>query len=96
LRDGPLQGVGVGAGVTYRGGFYGDLNNRYAIPAVTLVDAAIRYDLGRASPSLAGAQVALNVSNLFDKRYVANCLGTAVSCYWGAERTVMATLRYRW
>jgi len=96
LRDGPLQGVGVGAGVTYRGGFYGDLNNRYAIPAVTLVDAAIRYDLGRASPTLAGAQVALNVSNLFDKRYVANCLGTAVSCYWGAERTVMATLRYRW
>jgi len=36
------------------------------------------------------------VSNLFDKRYVADCLGTAVSCYWGAERTVMATLRYRW
>ncbi|WP_191578832.1 TonB-dependent siderophore receptor [Achromobacter insolitus] len=96
LRDGPLQGVGLGAGVTYRGGFYGDLNNNYAIPAVTLVDAAIRYDLGRASPTFAGAQVALNVSNLFDKRYVANCLGTAVSCYWGAERTVMATLRYRW
>ncbi|CAM3983858.1 TonB-dependent siderophore receptor [Bordetella tumulicola] len=96
LRDGPLQGVGLGAGVTYRGSFYGDLNNQYAIPAVTLVDAAIRYDLGRASPVLAGAQVALNVSNLFDKRYVANCLGTAVSCYWGGERTVMATLRYRW
>lgn len=86
----------MGAGLTYRGSFYGDLNNNYAIPAVTLVDAAIRYDLGGASPSIAGAQVALNVANLFDKRYVANCLGTAVNCYWGAERTVMATLRYRW
>ena len=93
LRDGPLQGVGLGAGVTYRGGFYGDLNNRYAIPAVTLVYAALRYDLGRASPTLAGAQVALNVSNLFDKRYYAGLGSNSKNNYYGTPRNVMLTMR---
>jgi len=95
MQAGALSGLGVGAGATYRGSSYGDNSNQFAIPAVTLVDMALRYDLGRLDSSLRGAQVALNVSNVFDKEYVATCLGP-LSCYWGAERTVLATLRYRW
>lgn len=95
IQAGALSGLGMGAGATYRGSSYGDNGNRYAIPAVTLVDLALRYDLGQLHSGLRGAQVALNVSNLFDKEYVATCLGP-MSCYWGAERTVMATMRYRW
>ncbi|MEI2417084.1 TonB-dependent siderophore receptor [Orrella sp. JC864] len=95
LTDGPLAGLGAGLGVSYRGSTYGDNANRYAIGAVTLVDAALRFDLSRANPGWRGAELALNASNLFDKKYVTTCLGP-VSCYWGAERTVMASARYRW
>lgn len=95
VRSGPLAGLGLGAGVRYRGSFFGDLNNTHALRPVTLVDAGIRYDLGQASARLRGMQLALNVSNLFDKTYVANCLG-ATGCYWGTERTAVASLRYRW
>lgn len=95
VQSGPLAGLGAGVGATYRGSNYGDLNNRFAMKPVTLVDAALDYDLGRLSDSLRGASAAFNVSNLFDRRYVASCL-SAIGCYWGSERTMMATLRYRW
>ncbi len=95
VREGALAGLGLGAGVRYRGTFFGDLDNRYGLRGVTLVDAAVRYDLGRANAALKGANVSLAVSNLFDRKYVSNCLGP-VSCYWGTERTVTATVRYRW
>jgi iron complex outermembrane receptor protein len=95
LQSGPLAGLGLGAGARYRGSFFGDLNNAYSLKPVTLVDASIRYDLGRMTPALRGADVSLNVQNLFDKKYVVNCLA-AIGCYWGTERTTMATMRYRW
>ncbi|WP_067758254.1 TonB-dependent siderophore receptor [Orrella dioscoreae] len=95
LQEGPLAGLGAGFGLSYRGSTYGDNANRYAIPAVTLADAALRLDLARLNPTWRGADLALNVNNVFDKKYVTTCLGP-VACYWGAERTVMATARYRW
>lgn len=38
-------------------------------------------------------QAQLNVSNLADREYVASC---DYWCYYGAERSVVASLRYRW
>lgn len=95
VQTGGLAGLGVGAGVRYLGSTQGDADNTFKVPAATLVDALIDYDLGRASPSLKGMNVALNVSNLFDKEYVASCLGQAW-CWYGYQRSVKATLRYRW
>lgn len=95
VQEGPLAGLGVGAGVRYRGSVFGDLANTQETKGFVLVDAALRYDLGRLNPSLKGADLSFNVANLFDKKYVINCL-SAQACYWGAERTAYANLRYRW
>jgi len=35
------------------------------------------------------------VTNLFDKEYVASCLSESW-CWYGYQRSVRATLRYRW
>lgn len=95
LQGGPLAGLGLAAGVRYLGTSAGDNANTFKVPAVTLVDAAIDYDLGRASPQLKGMSVALNVSNLFNKDYFASCWSDAF-CYYGYQRSVRATFRYRW
>jgi iron complex outermembrane recepter protein len=86
FADGPLAGLGLGAGVRHTGFTYGDTRNTYKVPGYTLADASVHYDWG-------DTRLALNANNLFDKEYVASCWG---SCYFGARRTVVATLRHRW
>uniref|UniRef100_UPI0031DA2C3C hypothetical protein n=1 Tax=Achromobacter sp. TaxID=134375 RepID=UPI0031DA2C3C len=44
---------------------------------------------------LKGMQVALNVQNLFDKEYIASCSGESW-CWFGYQRSIKASLRYRW
>ncbi|WP_414639480.1 TonB-dependent siderophore receptor [Achromobacter sp.] len=95
LQDGPLAGMGVGGGVRYIGSSYGNETNTLKVPSVTLFDLMLDYDLGRASPSLKGMQVALNVQNLFDKEYIASCSGDSW-CWYGYQRSIKASLRYRW
>jgi iron complex outermembrane receptor protein len=95
FHQGPLNGLGLGAGVRYVGPSYVDAANTMKVSPFTLVDAAIRYDLGQASPALKGATVALNITNLFNKSYVSAC-ATATKCFWGADRTIIGTLAYRW
>src|SRR5690606_5140877 len=58
-QGGPLAGVGMAAGARYLGTSYGGSNNAFKVPAATLVDAALDYDLGRANPALKGMTVAL-------------------------------------
>nr|WP_255469284.1 TonB-dependent siderophore receptor [Achromobacter sp. UMC46] len=95
LQDGPLAGMGVGGGVRYIGSSYANDTNTLKVPSVTLFDLMLDYDLGRVSPSLKGMQVALNVQNLFDKEYIASCSGDSW-CWYGYQRSVKASLRYRW
>ena len=57
------------------------------MPTFTHADAEIHYDWE-------GYRLGLNVSNLFDKEYLASC--DDVWCYYGSERTFLATLRKRW
>ncbi|MGE8589018.1 MAG: TonB-dependent siderophore receptor, partial [Alcaligenes sp.] len=95
LQDGPLAGMGVGGGVRYIGSSFVNEINTMKVPSVTLVDLMLDYDLGRVSPSLKGMQVALNVQNLFDKEYIASCSGDSW-CWYGYQRSVKASLRYRW
>jgi len=95
LQQGPLAGLGVGAGVRYLGDTWGDSANTFRVPGATLFDLGLDYDLGRKQPALKGWQVSLNVANLFDKRYVASCID-ANWCWYGYDRTVKAAVRYRW
>ena len=69
--------------------------NHFTTDSFVLVDALASYDLGRLSSTLDGAQLALNVANLFDEKHVTAC-PFSNSCYFGASRTVVGTLRYEW
>jgi len=94
FRQGPLAGLKAGAGVRYTGRGYTDSRQQYTLPAYTLVDLGLTYDAGALSPSLAGLELGLNVTNLFDKTYLSNC--NVYSCWWGDRRRVLANLKYRW
>lgn len=56
-------------------------------PSVTLLDAMLAWE----NPTW---RVALNVTNLTDKVYVSTCLSRG-DCWYGARRTVNATVTYR-
>ncbi|WP_249120081.1 TonB-dependent siderophore receptor [Plastoroseomonas hellenica] len=90
----PMAGLALGAGVRYVGATWGDTANTLRVPDYTLVDLMARYDLGQLSPTLQGTSLQVNVTNLFDKDYVASC-NTYAWCWYGFRRTVLATLRHR-
>ncbi|NTD85900.1 TonB-dependent siderophore receptor [Agrobacterium tumefaciens] len=89
------DGLSFGGGARYTGQTFGDNANKFDIPSYTVFDAAVRYDFGKADPKLEGLKASLNVSNIFDRKYVSTCIA-ATGCYWGEGRTVYATLKYSW
>jgi iron complex outermembrane receptor protein len=103
--EGRFGGLTLGGGVRYVGGSDGSTTyeivngvtqfTAFTTDGFVLVDALASYDLGRVSTALAGAELALNVANLFDERHVTAC-SFSNSCYFGASRTVLGTLRYEW
>ena len=103
--EGRLGGLSVGGGTRYVGGSEGTTTyavvngaqqfNHFTTDSFVLVDAFASYDLGRLSSAFNGAQLALNVANLFDEKHVTAC-PFSNSCYFGASRTVVGTLRYEW
>ncbi|KAF0867252.1 TonB-dependent siderophore receptor [Pseudomonas sp. LD120] len=95
-HTGMLDGFGVGAGARYTGNTYGDQGNTWLgkANAYTVFDAAVHYDLGRLDNSLKGASLKLNASNLFDKDYLSTC--DASYCYFGDQRSVVASATYQW
>ena len=92
--DTRFQGATIGGGVRYVGQSWGDTANTLRVPDVTLVDLMARYELGNLSPSLQGSSIQVNVSNLFDEKYVSSCFSYAY-CFWGYRRSVIGTLRHR-
>jgi iron complex outermembrane recepter protein len=96
FHGGQLDGFGLGGGVRYVSSTAGDAANLYIVPAFTLFDAAIHYDLAGLSPQLKGYSFAVNAMNLFDKEYVSSCTSAPASCYYGSRRTVIGTLKYKW
>jgi iron complex outermembrane recepter protein len=94
LTSGPLSGLQLGAGVRYIGGSYGDTANSLLTSSATVIDLAVRYDLGRSVFNLQGWTASLNVSNLLDRYYMASCSGG--SCNWGQGRLLLAGLKYQW
>ncbi|TFB39844.1 TonB-dependent siderophore receptor [Pseudomonas sp. F01002] len=95
-HNGVLDGFGIGAGARYTGNTYGDQGNTSLgkADAYTVFDAAVHYDLGRLDNSLKGASLALNATNLFDKDYISTC--DSFYCYYGDQRSVVASATYKW
>ncbi|WP_426618990.1 TonB-dependent siderophore receptor [Pseudomonas rustica] len=93
---GMLDGFGIGGGVRYTGNTYGDQGNTWLgkADAYTVFDATVHYDLGRLDNSLKGASLALNATNLFDKDYISTC--DSYNCYYGDQRSVVASATYKW
>lgn len=94
--DGPLAGLGLGAGVRYVSGTFGDNFNTFIVPPNTLVDAAVSYDFAYMRPDLRGLKAQINVTNLFDHYYVASCFTGLPYCGFGNARMVLGTLKYNW
>ncbi|SDT12067.1 TonB-dependent siderophore receptor [Pseudomonas prosekii] len=95
-HNGVLDGFGIGAGARYTGNTYGDQGNTWLgkANAYTVFDAALHYDLGRLDNSLKGASLALNATNLLDKDYISTC--DSFYCYYGDQRSVVASASYKW
>lgn len=91
-----IPGLTVGAGVRLRSADYIDSSETLKLPGHALFDAALRYDFGAANPDLKGLEGTFNVSNIFDKEYLAACTKVNGSCRWGDGRSVIAQLKYRW
>ena len=93
-----LSGLTVGTGLRYVGeskSLYStgtNANQNFSVAGYTTVDAVVKYDLGRFG--LPGSSVGVNVSNLFDRDYVASCYRD-YACYWGAERQIVGTATFR-
>ena len=99
FREGALDGLGIGAGLRYVGSSWAVMNEsnggQIAIPGYTLVDASLRYDLGKLAEQWRGATFALSATNLFDTEYyTAGFYSNSV--IYGTRRTVYASLNYRW
>lgn len=88
VQAGDFRGFGFGAGVRYTGATFGTNANTFKVAPYTLYDAMVRYDYNN-------WRFAVNASNLFDQEYVSQC-GSLTACYYGAGRTIVASLRYRW
>jgi iron complex outermembrane receptor protein len=95
FEDGPLAGLGIGAGIRYSGSGYGDAENSFKYPSYAVVDAAISYDFGKKNPQLDGLMLNVTASNLFDKNYVSGC-SYYTGCFYGEPRTIHANLSYKW
>ncbi len=89
MQDGPLEGLTLGGGVRYVGKTWGDDANTFKVPGYVLTDAALSYKKDNKTFSL-------NVSNLFDKDYVASCFSDSFGCFYGEGRRITASMRVTW
>lgn len=94
FAGGSLEGLSLGAGVRWVSSLYGDSANAFKTPAATFVDLAANYDFGQLNSNFKNLNLQVNVKNLFDEEYI-TCNG-ATTCFFGAGRSALATLTYRW
>ena len=89
---GPLAGAGGGFGIRHLSSSPGNVPSVfvplvYTSPAATLFDATLHYDLP-------GWRIAINGSNIFDKRYAGRCT-SAMGCFFAEGRQIVGTLTKR-
>ncbi|TWI53807.1 iron complex outermembrane receptor protein [Pseudomonas duriflava] len=92
FNEGTLRGLSFGAGSRFVSKSWADPANTQRIPAYTLFDASVGYDLSNVG--LKGMDIRVNANNLTDKEYIAACNSLSY-CYYGEERNVTATVSYK-
>lgn len=94
FQGGALEGLGIGAGLRYVGSSFGDNQHTPILDneARTFVDASLRYDLGKALPSLEGVKLQINATNLLDE---VKQVCTTGFCYYDEGRKIVGSIRYR-
>lgn len=80
----------MGLGTRFVGDTYIDDANSERAASYTLVDAMARYELTR------DLDLAVNVTNLFDRDYLTYVNSFSNSGFYGDGRSVLTTLRYHW
>ena len=85
LQEGPLRGLGFGAGVIAVGERQGDINNSYDVGGYARVDASVFYDINE------NVRVSLNGRNLTDRKYIETVAGTDGN-YAGAPASAIAAV----
>ena len=88
VQEGPLVGLGLGAGARFKGSTFGDSRNSFTVDEYVLVDAAVQY-------SWRNFTFAVNARNLLDNRHVASCQSEN-ACFYGIDRTITGSISYRW
>jgi iron complex outermembrane receptor protein len=88
FQTGQLTGFGFGAGVRYVGSSFADQANQLLVPSFLLGDVAVHYQIDK-------WRFALNVTNVADHIYVANCQ-TANACFYGDRRRAVVSASYKW
>lgn len=88
LQDGPMKGLGFGAGVIAVGERQGDINNSYDVGGYARVDASVFYDIDE------NIRVALNGRNLTDRKYIETAAGTDGN-YAGEPASFVASVSAR-
>ena len=76
-----------GLGARYLGSYYFDAANTGKSDATTIYDASFTYQI------VDNADLAINVSNLFDEQHV---VGSGTADYYNPGREITTTLNYRW
>lgn len=87
VQNGAVKGLSLGAGANYMDETFTTSSNSYALPAYTIVDAALGYRVGRIG-------LRLNVNNLLNEKYFANAIFDNQFSP-GATRNFLVTVRYR-
>ncbi|PZQ12931.1 MAG: TonB-dependent siderophore receptor [Ancylobacter novellus] len=102
-----VRGLKLGAGVKYvgktnippatyfDGAFEEKLQKFPSIPSYVTFDAVAKMDFGAISSSMQGFYGQVNATNLFNKKTYSCALGFQ-GCDYGAPRTVLATVSYKW
>lgn len=82
------DGISIGGGLRYIGSSWADNENTAKVPAVTLADLKLGYEKENWG-------VDLNVTNLFNKTYVASCQ-TTLTCSYGEGRSFKLKVHTSW
>ncbi|CAH0541724.1 TonB-dependent siderophore receptor [Vibrio marisflavi] len=93
LYNGALTGTRVSAGTRYVGTMEMDATNTQGkVPAYTITDLSVGYDLSELSHSLAGASANFLVNNLFNQENY-TCFNNT-NCWYGEERSIELHVKY--
>lgn len=90
IANGWLRGARLGGGVRFVGAMQIDSVNSDTVPASTVYDLSVGYELASLLPMLKGSSINLMVNNVTDETTY-RCYDTD-NCWYGAERTVTANL----